>query len=95
MADMSTYELWSYFLPYGILILVVFIVMVRPCSRTHGEAICMLTSKFQAIYNVSRKPLSHLPGPWYSKWTDVILTFQWLSGRRAFYVHKLHQIYGK
>ncbi|KAB5578826.1 cytochrome protein [Coniochaeta sp. 2T2.1] len=39
-------------------------------------------------------PLSHLPGPWYSIFTDVVLTYHWLTGRRAVYVHKLHETYG-
>ncbi|RYO67069.1 putative sterigmatocystin biosynthesis P450 monooxygenase [Alternaria arborescens] len=39
-------------------------------------------------------PLAKLPGPWYSRYTNLILRYQVLSGRRIFYVDKLHQQYG-
>ncbi|KAI2479354.1 CypX Cytochrome P450 [Pyrenophora tritici-repentis] len=39
-------------------------------------------------------PLAKLPGPWYSKYTNLVLRYQTLSGKRIFYVDKLHQRYG-
>ncbi|KAF2821094.1 cytochrome protein [Ophiobolus disseminans] len=42
-----------------------------------------------------RNPLSHVPGPWYSKWTSMVLMYHWLRGRRASYVNCLHETHGK
>ncbi|KAF5857935.1 hypothetical protein ETB97_005125 [Aspergillus alliaceus] len=39
-------------------------------------------------------PLSALPGPLASKFTDIILKYHWLTGNRAKYVHSLHEKYG-
>jgi cytochrome P450 len=41
-----------------------------------------------------KSPISNLPGPWYSKYTNTILRYHGFAGRRIFYVHKLHQQYG-
>lgn len=40
-------------------------------------------------------PLAKIPGPWYSKYTDVVLKRRWLSGSKTHYVHALHKKYGK
>jgi hypothetical protein len=39
-------------------------------------------------------PLSHVPGPWYSRYTTLVLTYVTISGRRTHYVHELHEKYG-
>ncbi|KAI4680286.1 uncharacterized protein J4E84_007934 [Alternaria hordeiaustralica] len=39
-------------------------------------------------------PLSKLPGPWYTKYTNLVLRYQTVSGKRIFYVDNLHQRYG-
>ncbi|KAH6613096.1 cytochrome P450 3A17 [Boeremia exigua] len=41
-----------------------------------------------------RSSLSKLPGTWHSRYTDLVLRFYTLSGRRIFYVDGLHQTYG-
>jgi hypothetical protein len=41
-----------------------------------------------------RNPLSHVPGPWYSRYTTLVLTYVTISGRRTHYVHELHEKYG-
>ncbi|KAL1600016.1 hypothetical protein SLS59_006090 [Nothophoma quercina] len=41
-----------------------------------------------------RSPLSKVPGPWHSRYTNLVLRFHILSGRRIFYVDDLHQRYG-
>jgi hypothetical protein len=41
-----------------------------------------------------RNPLSHVPGPWYSRYTTVVLTYVTITGRRTHYVHGLHEKYG-
>ncbi|KAF2829792.1 cytochrome P450 3A17 [Ophiobolus disseminans] len=46
------------------------------------------------VWTGQRSPLSKLPGPWYSKYTNVVLRFHILSGRRIFYVDGLHHQYG-
>ncbi|POR38265.1 Uncharacterized protein TPAR_01529 [Tolypocladium paradoxum] len=48
----------------------------------------------RTVYRVFRAPTSHIPGPWYSKWTRLILDFHFLSGSKCHYVHALHQLYG-
>lgn len=40
-------------------------------------------------------PLAKIPGPWYSKYTDVVLKRLWLGGSKTQYVHALHEKYGK
>lgn len=47
------------------------------------------------VYSVLRNPLGKIPGPWYSKITRAILTNEFLQGRRAKYVHRLHEKYGQ
>ncbi|KUI55449.1 hypothetical protein VP1G_02774 [Cytospora mali] len=41
-----------------------------------------------------KSPLAKLPGPWHSKFTDVVLTKHWLQATRPKYVHELHEKYG-
>lgn len=40
-------------------------------------------------------PLAKVPGPWYSKYTDVVLKRLWLGGSKTQYVHDLHKKYGE
>lgn len=35
-----------------------------------------------------------MPGPELSKWSEVILTYNWLNGKAPMYVHQLHEKYG-
>lgn len=46
------------------------------------------------VYSALSGPLSKIPGPWYSSFTDSVLRYHWLTGRRAKYVHSLHEKYG-
>lgn len=41
-----------------------------------------------------RSQLSSLPGPWYSKFTHLVLKFHIVAGRRIHYTHDLHRRYG-
>ncbi|KAI1389176.1 putative cytochrome P450 [Hypoxylon trugodes] len=45
-------------------------------------------------FTVLRKPISKVPGPSYTKFTDVYLKYIDMSGRRPEYVHALHEKYG-
>lgn len=47
------------------------------------------------VYRTLTNPLAKIPGPWYSKWTGLVLQKHWLSANRAKYVHELHEEYGK
>lgn len=38
--------------------------------------------------------LAHLPGPWYTKCTNLVLKYHVLTGNRVHYVHRLHNRYG-
>lgn len=46
------------------------------------------------LYSVLSSPLAKVPGPWYSNFTELILRWHWLRGKRASYVHTLHEKYG-
>lgn len=46
------------------------------------------------VYRAVRRPTSQLPGPWITQLTDAVTLYYWLTGRKAKYVHSLHQKYG-
>jgi cytochrome P450 len=41
-----------------------------------------------------RSPLATVPGPWYSRFTHLVLKYEVIRGRRVFYIHDLHRKYG-
>ncbi|CEL03105.1 hypothetical protein ASPCAL04262 [Aspergillus calidoustus] len=43
---------------------------------------------------VRKNPLSSLPGPRITKWTDLVLKYYTVLGQRPRYVHALHEKYG-
>ncbi|KAL4979516.1 cytochrome P450 [Aspergillus desertorum] len=45
-------------------------------------------------HRVRKSPLSSLPGPRLTKWTDLLLKYYTVTGQRPRYVHALHQKYG-
>ncbi|KAJ6098162.1 hypothetical protein N7499_002536 [Penicillium canescens] len=45
------------------------------------------------IYRRFTNNTSHIPGPEISKWTGVIYTYYWMSGKAPLYIHKLHEKY--
>jgi hypothetical protein len=47
------------------------------------------------IQRMVASSLRDVPGPFISKWTSLPLHIQWVWGRRAKYVHALHQKYGE
>jgi cytochrome P450 len=53
-------------------------------------SILLLSTLLRAL----RSPLATLPGPWYSRFTHLVLKYQIIRGRRIFYVHDLHRKYG-
>jgi hypothetical protein len=48
----------------------------------------------QLAYGVRKNPLSSLPGPQLTKWTDLLVKYYTVTGQRPRYVHSLHQKYG-
>ncbi|KAJ5548037.1 hypothetical protein N7513_005271 [Penicillium frequentans] len=47
------------------------------------------------LYQRITNPLAHIPGPEISKWTDLVYKYYWFSGKIPYYVHSLHEKYGK
>ncbi|KAI1379517.1 cytochrome P450 [Hypoxylon crocopeplum] len=48
----------------------------------------------QSVYTTLKNPLSSIPGPLLSRWTDLPVRVKLLSGTKARYVHSLHEKYG-
>ncbi|KAG6310732.1 hypothetical protein E4U22_003104, partial [Claviceps purpurea] len=72
-------------------------------KNTQSVELCILSSvltssthcvHYKFIFLVLSRPTSKLPGPWHSKWTDLVFRYQWFYGRQTFYTHDLHKKYG-
>ena len=61
---------------------------------TQPDLLSLKADGVQVVWAGYTSPLAKLPGPWYSRYTNLVLRYQVLSGRRIFYVDKLHQQYG-
>ncbi|KJZ71230.1 hypothetical protein HIM_09373 [Hirsutella minnesotensis 3608] len=48
----------------------------------------------RTVYQVVGASCSRVPGPWYSKWTSLVLDFHSIKGSRSPYIHSLHKQYG-
>ncbi|KAE8552121.1 hypothetical protein EYB25_006015 [Talaromyces marneffei] len=46
------------------------------------------------VFRAHQNALSNYPGPWISKYTDLVAKYYFLSGTRPRYVHALHMKYG-
>lgn len=49
---------------------------------------------FRLTVNFLSCPVRALPGPWHSNVTGLVLKYHTIIGRRMFYVHALHSVYG-
>ncbi|KAI9042841.1 cytochrome P450 [Aspergillus affinis] len=49
---------------------------------------------FRYLYRGLLNPLSHIPGPPLSRWTDIAVSYYWLKGKKTVYVDELHKQYG-
>ena len=49
---------------------------------------------FTTLVTGLQSRLAKVPGPWYSRFTHLVLKYETIRGRRAFYVHDLHLQYG-
>lgn len=59
-----------------------------------SAGIILLVTTAYALAIAFSSPLRRLPGPWYTRFTHLILKFHVVSGNRIHYVHSLHQRYG-
>ncbi|RDA88395.1 hypothetical protein CP532_5629 [Ophiocordyceps camponoti-leonardi (nom. inval.)] len=57
-----------------------------------GCAIALVA--LRSIFQILRSSTAHVPGPWYTKYTSLILDFHFMTATRTSYVHRLHQMYG-
>jgi len=48
----------------------------------------------QSFNRIRKSPISRVPGPWITNWTDIIIKYKGLTGQRPVYVHSLHEKYG-
>ncbi|KAF2171494.1 hypothetical protein M409DRAFT_63740 [Zasmidium cellare ATCC 36951] len=46
------------------------------------------------LYKIITSPLTSIPGPWYTHFTNLILRYHTLTGQRIFYIHSLHHRHG-
>ncbi|KAL2284139.1 hypothetical protein FJTKL_09121 [Diaporthe vaccinii] len=72
-----------------------FMQLVTESFPSAGFVIVTLVTLGVFLYaKVLLSPLAKVPGPWYSKYTDVVLKRLWLGGSKTQYVHDLHKKYG-
>ncbi|RDA93305.1 hypothetical protein CP533_2057 [Ophiocordyceps camponoti-saundersi (nom. inval.)] len=57
-----------------------------------GCAIALVV--LRSIFKILRSSANHVPGPWYTKYTSLVLDFHFMTATRTTYVHRLHQLYG-
>ncbi|KAK6610256.1 cytochrome P450 [Botrytis cinerea] len=55
--------------------------------------ICLAFS-VKIIYRAYLTPLRKIPGPWYARFTHLVLKYYVITGHRLHYIHYLHQTYG-
>ncbi|KAF5874221.1 putative cytochrome p450 monooxygenase protein [Botrytis fragariae] len=48
----------------------------------------------KVIHQAYLTPLRKIPGPWYARFTHLVLKYHVITGRRIHYIHSLHQTYG-
>ncbi|OBT44198.1 hypothetical protein VE00_04816 [Pseudogymnoascus sp. WSF 3629] len=46
------------------------------------------------LYRATFAPLSKLPGPWHTRFSDVILMYKEFTAHRRVYIHELHKKFG-
>ncbi|KAB8072331.1 cytochrome P450 [Aspergillus leporis] len=56
-------------------------------------SIAVLVYVLSVVYRSQKSHLSYLPGPWYTKFTDLPLRYKVVTGQRPRYVHALHDKY--
>lgn len=68
----------------------------QPLVATAISAKFLLTPPMmeQWVYASATNPLNAIPGPLIARWVNWRLKLAIISGRRMYYVHDLHQLYG-
>ncbi|KAE8396324.1 cytochrome P450 [Aspergillus alliaceus] len=56
-------------------------------------SIAVLVYVLSVVYRSQKSRLSYIPGPWYTKFTDLPLRYKVVTGQRPRYVHALHEKY--
>lgn len=71
--------------------------MVLKLSDEIYRAACALGLTLIAwtIYGIVFHPLRHVPGPFYTRVTDIPLKIAVASGHRTTFIHRMHERYGK
>lgn len=54
----------------------------------------MFSCLLQLAYDYLHSPLRQVPGPWYTRLTNLTLKFHVVTGNRCHYIHVLHEKYG-
>jgi len=68
-------------------------LLVHPGTPLLVGIVLLLTSAYALITALS-SPLRHIPGPWYTHITHLILKYHVVTGNRIHYIHALHKHYG-
>ncbi|KAL8409070.1 hypothetical protein RB594_007495 [Gaeumannomyces avenae] len=58
-----------------------------------GGALALATV-ISYIYSGFKNPLSHIPGPWYTRWTTLPSVYFILTAQHPVWIHSLHERYG-
>lgn len=57
-------------------------------------AVAVALLVFRLVLTAVKSPVRSIPGPWYSKFTQAVLKYHTIRGRRMYYVDDLHRKYG-
>lgn len=57
-------------------------------------AIALVLWLFRLVLTAVKSPVRSIPGPWYSRFTQAVLKYHTMRGRRMYYVDDLHSKYG-
>ncbi|KAI7778726.1 hypothetical protein LA080_001873 [Diaporthe eres] len=57
-------------------------------------AIALVLWLSRLVLTAVRSPVRSIPGPWYSRFTQAVLKYHTIRGRRMYYVDDLHSKYG-
>lgn len=63
-------------------------------QATAACALALFIYLTNIIWTAFSSPISSIPGPWYSRYTSLVLGYHILTGRRMFYIDDLHKKYG-
>lgn len=56
--------------------------------------VALVLSVLRLVLTAARSPVRSIPGPWYCRFTQVVLKYHTIRGRRMYYVDDLHRRYG-